>query len=386
MASWPAGAIDVDTPEAARRAAHEIAHLPEVAVDVEADAMHAFRARLCFIQVATESSVFLFDTLAPEVRPAMLAHALEEPSRTKFFHGAGGDLQYLAEQGVRVHGLFDTHRAVTLLGWSKVGLADLARELLGVELDKEHQQADFSVRPLPDALRAYIADDVRYLIEIGRRIREECRKADVLEEVELDCRRLADEASARPDQAAPFRLKLPRQGMKPKEVALARALARRLHQLRLRWAEAADVPMGRVLSNAAIAGLASRPPSSLKELSSAMGVRGAFVREHGEEILAVVRELIAQSREGALETQPEERDAIDPGRRRRAEALKGWRSERAAQRKVTPSVILPNALLDELAAAPPPSLDALGGLHWFGEKRLRLYGEELIALLGRHRD
>jgi ribonuclease D len=385
MASWPAGAIDIDTPDAARRAAHEIAHVPEMAVDVEADAMHAFRARLCFIQVATEQSVLLFDTLAPEVTPAMLAHVLEDRSKTKFFHAAGGDLQYLAEQGVRVHGLFDTHRAVTLLGRTKVGLADLARELLGVELDKEHQQADFSVRPLPDAMRAYIADDVRYLIEIGRRIREECRKADVLEEVELDCRRLAEEAAARPDQAAPFRLKLPRQGMKPKEVALARGLARRLHELRLRWAETADVPMGRVLSNAAIAAIAARPPASLRELSSAVGVRGAFVREHGEEILALVRELIAQSREGALQTEPEERDAIDPARRKRAEALKAWRSEKAAQRKVTPSVVLPNALLDELAAAPPPSLDALGGLHWLGEKRLRLYGEELIALFERHR-
>lgn len=387
MASWPAGAIDIDTPDGARRAAHEIAHVPEMAVDVEADAMHAFRARLCFVQVATETSVLLFDTLVPEVRPALLAHAFEDPSKTKFFHAAGGDLQYLAEQGVRVRGLFDTHRAVTLLGWTRVGLADLARELLGVELDKEHQQADFSVRPLPDAMRSYIADDVRYLIDIGRRIREECRKADILEEVELDCRRLAEEAAARPDQAAPYRLKLPRQGMKPKEVALARALARRLHELRLQWAEAADVPMGRVLSNAAIAAIAAHPPSTLRELSHAVGVRGAFVREHGEEILAAVRELITRSREGTLEPESEERDAgTDPGRKKRAEALKAWRSEKATQRRVTPSVVLPNALLEELAAAPPPSVDALGGLHWFGEKRERLYGEELIALLARHRE
>jgi ribonuclease D len=386
MASWPAGAIDVTTPEEARRAAHQIAHAPELAVDVEADAMHAFRARLCFVQVGTDASVFLFDTLVPEVPPAMLAHAFEDPAKTKFFHAAGGDLQFLAEQGVRVNGLFDTHRAVTLLGWTRVGLADLARELLGVELAKEHQQSDFSIRPLPDAVRAYIADDVRYLIEIGRRIREECRKADILEEVELDCRRLAEEAAARPDQSAAFRLKFSKQAMKPKEVALAQALARRLHQLRLRWAEAADVPMGRVLSNAAIASIATRPPSSVRELSKAIGVRGAFVREHGEEILALVRELIARSRDGELEMEPEEREAIDPARRKRAEALKAWRSEKATQRKVTPSVVLPNTLLDELAAAPPPSVDALGGLHWLGEKRVRLYGEELVTLLARHRD
>lgn len=386
MASWPDGAIDVVTPEAARDAAHAIARAPELAVDVEADAMHAFRARLCFVQVSTDAHVFLFDTLAPGVRPAMLAHAFEDPAKTKFFHAAGGDLQFLAEEGVRVHGLFDTHRAVTLLGWTRVGLADLARELVGVDLDKEHQQADFSLRPLPDPLRAYIADDVRYLVEIGRRIREECRKADILEEVELDCRRLAEEAAARPDQAAAFRPKLPKQSMRPKDVALAQALARHLHERRLRWAEAADVPMGRMLSNAAIVALATRPPSTLRELSKAVGVRGAFVREHGEEVLALVRELVAKWRAGELESEPEERGAADPARRKRAEALKAWRSEKATQRRVTPSVVLPNPLLDELAAAPPPSIDALGGLHWFGEKRVRLYGEELIALLGRQRE
>ena len=386
MASWPAGAIEVVTAEGARQAAHQIAQSRELAVDVEADAMHAFRARLCFVQVADDAHVYLFDTLVPEVEPAMLAHVFEDPAKTKFFHAAGGDLQFLAEQGVRVKGLFDTHRAATLLGWSKVGLADLARERVGVVLDKEHQQSDFSVRPLPDAVRAYIADDVRYLVEIGRQVREECRKADILEEVELDCQRLAEEAAARPEQSAEFRLKLPRQGLKPEEQALAQALARRLHELRLRWAEQADLPMGRVLSNAAITAIASRPPSTLRELSKAQGVRGAFVREHGEEILALIRELVAKARSGELPPEPEERPAPDSGRRRRAEALKAWRGEKAGQRKVTPSVVLPNQLLEELADAPPPSTDALGGLHWFGEKRLRLYGDELVALLAKFRD
>src|SRR5439155_4011128 len=94
--------------------------------------------------------------------------AVRRPGTTKFFHAAGGDLQYLAEAGVRVKGLFDTHRAATLLGWKKVGLADLALERLQVTLLKEHQQSDFSIRPLPPGVREYIADDVRYLVEIGR--------------------------------------------------------------------------------------------------------------------------------------------------------------------------------------------------------------------------
>src|SRR5207248_220738 len=156
------------------RVAEALLSQNEFAVDVEADAMHAFRARLCFVQIGTLSDVFLLDTLNPQVRVAELAPLFADERRTKFFHAAGGDLQYLAAAGVRVKGLFDTHRAATLLGWPKVGLADLVHEKLGVKLLKEHQQSDFSIRPLPDSMRAYIADDVRYLVEIGRQVKAAC--------------------------------------------------------------------------------------------------------------------------------------------------------------------------------------------------------------------
>src|SRR5690348_12796961 len=159
--------------------------------------MHAFRARLCFVQIGTEKDVYLLDTLAPGVDVAELAPLFADPAKTKYFHAAGGDLQYLASAGVRVKGLFDTHRAATLLGWPKVGLADLVLEKLGVKLLKEHQQSDFSIRPLPDSMKAYIADDVKYLVEIGRQVKAACVAADILEEVELDCARMAEEAAAR---------------------------------------------------------------------------------------------------------------------------------------------------------------------------------------------
>ncbi len=202
MPTYPQGAVDIVDAPGAQAAARTLAEARELAVDLEADAMHAFRARLCFLQVGTDSEVFLFDTLAPGVDARLLAPLMADPERTKFFHAAQGDLQYLAEAGVRVQGLFDTHRAATLLGWPKVGLADIARERLGVELPKEHQQSDFSLRPVPPGMRDYIANDVRYLCELGRQVREECRKADILEEVLLDCQRLCDEAVVRPDTGA----------------------------------------------------------------------------------------------------------------------------------------------------------------------------------------
>jgi ribonuclease D len=384
MPTFPQGAQDVvDTP-GAQAAARKLEAAPELAVDVEADAMHAFRARLCFLQVGTDEDVFLFDTLQPGVEPSLLAPIMADPGRTKFFHAASGDLPYLAEAGVRVRGLFDTHRAATLLGWPKVGLADLARERLGVELPKEHQQSDFSLRPLPPGMRDYIANDVRYLVELGRQVREECRKADILEEVLLDCERMCDEAAARPDVGADFKPRLPKAGLTPAQLLLGNTIAQALHRKRLEWAEAENVPMGRMLSNMAISDIAVKPPGNAKELARAAGVRGAFVRAHGDEVLALVREILEKSRRGELKLEPEQKGPKDANRRKREETLKAWRAEKAGARKVTPSVVLPNPIADTLVSRPPASLDELRAVPYFGEKRVQLYGEELLALLAQY--
>ena len=380
MPSFAAGATDVLSAEAAKAAAQHLAQAAAFAVDVEADAMHAFKARLCFVQLGTDEQIFLFDTLSPGVSAAELALPFADPSRTKYFHAAGGDLQYLAEAGVRVRGLFDTHRAATLLGWPKVGLADLAQERLGITLAKEHQQSDFSLRPLPPGMRDYIANDVRYLCEIGRQVREACRKVDVFEEVELDCQRMADEAAARPDQStqAP---KVSAAGLSPAQKVLAQAIAAELHACRLTWAEAANVPMGRMLSNAAITAVATRPPQNEQELKRCQGVRGPFVREHGKEVLERVARLTALSREGKLEAPASDRAPRDRHRKAREDALKLFRAEAALARKVTPSAVMPNWLVDSLAEAPPANLEALGRVPYFGEKRVTLYGANLVALL-----
>lgn len=385
MPTFPPGAQDVVDVPGAQEAARKLEEASELAVDVEADAMHAFRARLCFLQVATNEEVFLFDTLQPGVEPALLEAVMGDAGRTKFFHAAGGDLPYLAEAGVRVRGLFDTHRAATLLGWPKVGLADLARERLGVELPKEHQQSDFSLRPLPPGMRDYIANDVRYLVELGRQVREECREAGILEEVLLDCERMCDEAAARPDVGAEFKPRLPRAGLTPTQLVLGNAIAHALHRKRLEWAEAENVPMGRMLSNMAISDLAVKPPGNLKELAKAAGVRGSFVRAHGEEVLALVRELLEKSRRGELKPDTEEQKGPrDVNRRKREEALKAWRAEKATARKVTPSVVLPNPIFDTLVSRPPTSLEELGAVPYFGDKRVQLYGGELLSLLSQH--
>lgn len=376
----PTLTVDVASAEGLSPVADALGRAQDFAVDVEADAMHAFRARLCFVQLSTDDGIWLLDTLSQGVRLDPLAARFADPAVRKYFHAAGGDLQYLAEAGVRVAGLFDTHRAATLLGWPKVGLADLVLQHLGVVLKKEHQQSDFSLRPLPDGMRDYIADDVRYLVEIGRLVREACRAKDILEEVELDCDRMAADAKAWPDLTLDFTPKLQRQGKSATELQLAEALSWSLHRERLKWAEAANVPFGKMLSNAAVSAIASAPPSTLKDLARREGVRGAFVREHGEAVLAMVRDHVQRARDGALPPVAAVAPR-DPKKKKREEALLDWRKAAATARGVTGSAVLSNALVAELSSQPPASLEALAQVPYFGPKRLQLYGDALLKLL-----
>jgi ribonuclease D len=230
-------------------------------------------------------------------------------------------------------------------------------------------------------MREYIANDVRYLCELGRNVREACREAGILEEVLLDCVRLCDEAAARPDVGADYKPKLPRAGLSPAQVTLANAIAHALHRKRLEWAEKENVPMGRMLSNMALADIAVKLPANPRELARAAGVRGSFVRTYGDEVLAVVREQVEKARKGELELEREPKGPRDTNRRKREDALKQFRVEKATERKVTPSVVLTNPILDVLASRPPANLEELAQVPYFGEKRLGLYGPALIELL-----
>lgn len=377
----PTGAFDVVEPSQLLEVAGKVAGASELAVDVEADAMHHFRARLCFVQLGTDTDIFLVDTLKEGVKVDVLRAVFASSRVTKFFHASQGDLAYLAEENVRVSGLFDTHRAVTLLGWPKVGLADLVQGLCGATLKKEHQQADFSRRPLPVELRDYIADDVRYLVDVGRQVRDACVKADILEEVLLDCERLCDEATVRPDPLGAFSPKLPKSELKPERALLAWHIAQALHRLRLVWAEADDVPTGRMLSNMAVVAIAVKPPQTTRELARLSGVRGAFVRAHGEEVLGVVRDLAAQASRGELAPLPGKSNEREPKKKKREEALLAWRKDAATGRKVTPSVVLPNLLVEDLARLNPKSREELEAIPYLGKKRAALYADVLLARL-----
>ena len=132
-----------------------------VALDTEADSLHAYPEKLCLIQVSIEGADELIDPLSG----IKLAPAFEILSQHQIiFHGADYDLRLLRRDcGFVPTTIFDTMLASRLLGVREFGLVNLVSKFLGVTLEKGPQKANWARRPLTERMEAYARNDTRYL-------------------------------------------------------------------------------------------------------------------------------------------------------------------------------------------------------------------------------
>jgi ribonuclease D len=143
-------------------------------LDTEADSLHHYREKICLLQVACAGHFALVDPLAiQDVSP--LFGLLD--SSELWFHGADYDLTMLKRTyGWTPRTMRDTQIAARLVGHRHFGLAALVKEMVGLELSKASQKADWSRRPLPEVMLRYAVDDVRYLLFIADRLLAELRE------------------------------------------------------------------------------------------------------------------------------------------------------------------------------------------------------------------
>ena len=158
----------------------------EIALDTEADNLFRYRTRVCLLQILAGGEIFLVDLLADlplgEVWQRLSAKPL-------IMHGSDYDLRLLRELcDFRPLTLFDTMFAAQLLSIPRFGLAALLEQYFGVKLDKDHQKANWSQRPLDRGMLDYAALDVHYLPGLRDQLRDELVKLGRLEWLEEKCR------------------------------------------------------------------------------------------------------------------------------------------------------------------------------------------------------
>lgn len=317
----------------------------DVALDTEADSFHHYFEKVCLLQLSWAGTAHLVDPLQSLDLGALLARLAQ---RRLLMHGADYDLRLLSRgYGFRATSLFDTMFAAQLLGEKEIGLAALLQARVGVTLDKAHQRADWSERPLTPPLVAYAAADVLHLAALVESITRDLEAKGRLAWHAEECARLAAATFPPGRDADPendWRIK-GSNALTDRE----RAFARALWEARDARARALDRPPFRVLTNERLL-LAAKPAAAgEKDLSKLFpGPRplpDAFAR--------ALREAL----EGAAALPPSEwprvrrgeRVESDPALERDVEALKKSRDAKATALGLDPGVLASRAVLTTAA-------------------------------------
>src|ERR1051326_6659458 len=142
-----------------------------VAVDTEAESLHAYPEKVCLIQISTPSGDELIDPLAP-INLGPLLDALS--GHELIMHGADYDLRLLEKHHRFIpSAIFDTMLAARLLGLSQFSLSHLVEKYLGVKLEKGAQKANWALRPLTERMERYARNDTHYLKPLADRLKDE---------------------------------------------------------------------------------------------------------------------------------------------------------------------------------------------------------------------
>jgi ribonuclease D len=164
-----------------------------VAVDTEADSLHAYPEKVCLIQISTASSDRLIDPLQGfSLEPLLKALSQHE----LIMHGADYDLRLLRKHHEFVpQSIFDTMLAARLIGINQFGLSHLVELCLQVKLEKGPQKANWAIRPLTKRMEEYARNDTRYLKPLSDRLRQELAAKGRLSWHQESCSRLIRECA-----------------------------------------------------------------------------------------------------------------------------------------------------------------------------------------------
>jgi ribonuclease D len=216
----------------------------EIALDTEADNLFRYRTRVCLLQIHAAGEIYLVDLLADMALEQLWSRLAAKPL---IMHGSDYDVRLLWEFcRFQPSKLFDTMFAAQLLNIPRFGLAALLQQNFGVELDKDHQKANWSQRPLDRDMLDYAAMDVFYLFDLRDRLRDQLIQLGRLEWFEQKCRWQIDvgrEGFSAPDENA-WRItgseKLRGRGL---------PVLHAIWQWRESWAEKINTPPFKVVGN-----------------------------------------------------------------------------------------------------------------------------------------
>ena len=369
----------LDRPDAAGRALETLVQTTELAIDTEGASFHRFVDRIYLLQLSTRGESVIIDplsVLADTLTP--LGRLLEDPAVEVVLHDADYDLRLLhSDYGWHVRNIFDTRVAAQLLGIKAFGLAALLERYFGVKLDKKHQRADWSMRPLPADMLDYAAQDTLYLLELRDRMRAELEKKGRLTWAREEFGRLEGTRWADDDGSLAFLRVKGARDLSRRELAVLRELV----PWRDGIARDLDRATFRVIGNEQLLEIARAQPASREELGRIKGISRGILENRSQDILGAVRRG-QEVPEADLPKFPRgQRWDRDPQFDTKVSALKTVRDAVAHRLDLDPGVLASRERLEAVARRGPASADELATVEELRGWQREVLGEGFVAAL-----
>jgi ribonuclease D len=372
------GPLYIDSPEAANRFLASISNAPALALDTEGASFHRYVDRIYLLQLSTERHHAIIDPLRVDT-PDKLGTLLESRDVEVVFHDADYDLRLLHQDyGWRVTNIFDTRIAAQLLGIKAFGLAALLESHFGVKLDKKHQRADWSMRPLPDDMLQYAAQDTMHLLALRERLRDALDRKGRLHWAEEEFERLEGtkwEESA--EDSSYMRIKGARD-LSRRELAILRELV----AWRDSVARELDRSTFRVAGNEVLLAMSREAPSTVSAVEATKGLSRSVLARHSRAIVDAVARGNAVPEADLPKFPRSPRWARDPDYEDRAAALKSVRDRRAGELELDPGVLCPRERLEAIARRNPGTVDEMLEVPEVRRWQVEVLGGEFIKALG----
>ena len=369
--------IYLDTSERAALFLDSIVDVRELALDTEGASFHRYVDRIYLLQLSTQHHSAIIDPLHAGPLPKLGA-LMENREVEVIFHDADYDLRLLRQDyGWHATHIFDTRIAAQLLGIPAFGLAALLEKFFNVKLDKQHQRADWSMRPLTPSMLDYAAQDTRYLLDLRDELRTGLESMGRMSWAQEEFERLESVQFTPEDPATGFMRTKGARDLKRRELAVLRELV----AWRDERAAALDRATFRVMGNEAIFEIARVHPKTRDELSAIKGVPRGVVERHASELLDAVTRGLAVPEADLPRFPRAARWDRDPDFDANVAKLKVVRDASASRLKLDPGVLCARERMEAVARRKPKSVEELREIPELRGWQAEVLGSEFVASL-----
>ncbi len=369
--------IWVDTSSALQGLADILSRQPCIAVDTEANSLHAYRERVCLIQFSIPAADYLVDPLALDDL-TYLAPIFADARIEKIFHAAEYDVLGLHRDfDFMFANIFDTMVAARTLGYTAIGLGSLLAEKFGLDVDKHNQKADWAQRPLTPSLVDYARLDTHYLVPLRDLLETELREKERWELAHEDftrCCYINGNSNRDP------RVRWERVDGQSKLDARQQTILNELCVARDKMAERLNRPVFKVVGDHILVEAARTLPQSLEDLA-AIGMTEKQIQRSGKIILEAIQRGMNARPVKATDTVHLPNAVLN-----RLQRLKSWRKKKAEELKVESDIVLPRTYMHAIAEKNPRSREALAQIMDEAPWRLEHFGPEILKALGKKQE